>query len=1003
MNSSPLVSIVIPAYKPQFFQKALYSAMIQDHGNLEIVICDDCPDGSIAEIVEQLRPVSRVPIRYFRNETPLREYRNLARAIREAQGEYVKFLYDDDLLMPTAVSKQLAAMQRHPEAALVSAKRVVVDEADKVVGETIVTIFPFAEDVLIEGEQLVSFLGEHLYNFIGEPSCVMCRRQDVLAFGDDLMCLDGEVMHWVGDLAIYVKLLRQGDLVMLKETLGCFRISESQWSQVARTAPEVRTAPYERFREVLRGLGWVRPTELNSRVNVAALAAPRQFHALDLAAYFSSEGMSSMGNDSLQGWFNSAAKATPVRHWLAQRTLTPAQQSLVRLQRERLAGSFSLLVVVLSSQSACEALALTLQGLRRWQASTTSQLQWHVIDDVASGRDWVDELNALLQRSDMDWLVILQAGDELLESATLMLDMEMPGAVGARLVYCDELYRGPRDLETAFRPGPNLDLLLSLPVAMSGHWLMARQQVVAAGGFDSTVPGAIEFDMILRLIEDGGLQGMAHLSEPLLLVDAPSVAQNKDEVACLQRHLQRRGYADARVDVEDGRRYRITYHHAARPLVSIVVMATHDLPALQRCLQSVLGNTDYTRYEVLVVDQQPGVGVREWLHQVMQVAGGQLRIVEGDVHGSRAAAINAAARQAGGEYLVLLEGDVVAVRKEWLGELLNHAQRPEVCMVAGKVVSADGKVQHSGLIAGLNGVVGPAFDQVSLNQRGYMQRLVATQNYSAVPCVCVMMRTARLLEVGGLDEAHAPGPLSDLDLCLRMGQGGGLVVWTPYALMVQQAREVVSSDIQSVADIAMHWTGMLAADPAYNANLTLDGEAFALEPRVGLSWRPLPWRPLPVVLVQPCPQEEQHERRISVAFEACCAHGLIDGVLEPSALNMAELRRLAPDAVVFQMSLDHAPLQAMQRARSVPGLLVVLEVGMHVGSQVLIEHPQFTAHWQVLSQAAALADRVIVPDQALANALAPLHADIRVHAITCVEESPDVQAVASWAHAWSVH
>ncbi len=76
---------------------------------------------------------------------------------------------------------------------------------------------------------------------------------------------------------------------------------------------------------------------------------------------------------------------------------------------------------------------------------------------------------------------------------------------------------------------------------------------------------------------------------------------------------------------------------------------------------------------------------------------------------------------------------------------------------------------------------------------------------------------------------------------------------------------------------------------------------------------------------------------------------------------------------------------------------------MHVGSQVLIEHPQFTAHWQVLSQAAALADRVIVPDQALANALAPLHADIRVHAITCVEESPDVQAVASWAHAWSVH
>ncbi|WP_122741300.1 glycosyltransferase, partial [Pseudomonas viridiflava] len=47
MSSSRLVSIVIPAYKPAFFEAALASALRQNHDDIEIIVTDDCRDDGI--------------------------------------------------------------------------------------------------------------------------------------------------------------------------------------------------------------------------------------------------------------------------------------------------------------------------------------------------------------------------------------------------------------------------------------------------------------------------------------------------------------------------------------------------------------------------------------------------------------------------------------------------------------------------------------------------------------------------------------------------------------------------------------------------------------------------------------------------------------------------------------------------------------------------------------------------------------------------------------------
>ncbi|MEK2608758.1 glycosyltransferase [Pseudomonas shirazensis] len=317
MAPSSLVSIVIPAYKPQFFEKALLSAMNQDYEHVEIVICDDCRDEAVFAIVERCRPLSPFPIRYFHNEQALLEPGNLARGILLSRGEYIKFLYDDDLLMPGAVRHLLAALQQHPRAVMATCKRLMIDPSDKPCGESILTLFPFVADVIVDGKELASFLGEHIYNFIGEPTSVMCRRQDVLPFGADIMSLQGEVMYWLGDVAMYVKLLQQGDLIMLAEPLACFRISVLQTSQVARDNPLLAAGPYARYRTAMAALGWMRESADNRTVKVSVLADPLQSHELRLADYFSSGGKLSMGNRKLQAWSHpdavpQSAKTLPV-------------------------------------------------------------------------------------------------------------------------------------------------------------------------------------------------------------------------------------------------------------------------------------------------------------------------------------------------------------------------------------------------------------------------------------------------------------------------------------------------------------------------------------------------------------------------------------------------------------------------------------------------------------------------------------------------------------------
>lgn len=534
--------------------------------------------------------------------------------------------------------------------------------------------------------------------------------------------------------------------------------------------------------------------------------------------------------------------------WLACRTPDAEQRALIAAHLAANNGGPQFGIFLLDLDNDVDKLQVTLDSLVEGhskafkivvfttgepQAATTAQNTLHFVR-VTPG-NFVDKLNLSAAQSPCDWLLLAQVGDEFTAGGLLRAGLELMSATGLRAVATDEIQRNEEGaLIDVFRPGFNLDLLQSNPSLMARHWLIRRDVLLEAGGYQADFSKALEFDLLLRLIEQGGLEGLAHLDEPLLITQVPAQEEVAHERQALLRHLTHRGYK-AKVTSSLPGTWQVDYRHTEQPLVSIIVPASDDLPALRRCLEGVLLRTRYSRYEVLIAaNPNQSAEVNDWLGTLRNP---KVDVLRADQPLGEMALYNAASEQARGEYLVLLATDSEIVNPNWIDSLLNHAQRPEVGIVGAKLVDRDGKVSQAGLILGMNGGVGSAFIGEKHSAAGYMQRLAVEQNYSAVSKVCLMVRKELFDALGGLDEVDFASGFSDVDLCLKAGQAGYLIVWTP-SVQVLHTGELPQAP-EALQALREKWSGAFAQDPAYNANLALTGKGFTLAENASIDWSQL--------------------------------------------------------------------------------------------------------------------------------------------------------------------
>ena len=946
-NEAPLFSIVLTTYnRSALLKDALTSIDSQVLRDFEVILVNDH-----GELVESLLRHYRFPITYLRqgcNQGPAAA-RNAAH--RLARGRYLVYLDDDDLFLPEHLQTLAGAFKEHP-------------------GEVVYSDALFISE-RVEGE---------LRHVLGEE-----RRYPHDRYSHSRLLVDNYIpintFAWpralvaeIGDFDERLSGLEDWDLLLRLAARVNFHHVRQETVQVRMRVDADERRSLQAFKDyaaLYRKLYGRYPTLGDEQVEAGRST---KLKALDAAA----------GSREVSG------------SWLSRRALSTVQRRLVeeRLQRHDQGPSFG--VLILDKHGRRDKVSNTLTSLRQLEGIAGNlQLVLLTVSEApveafpgqvlrVTAGNWVDSLNGVLLTGAFDWVTLAQAGDEFTANGLLMASLELLAASECRAVYCDEMYRqADGRLGPALRPAFNLDYLLSFPAGMAHHWLFRRDVLIEAGGFDSDFPEALELDLILRLINTGGLAGLGHVAEPLLITDAPVMADVGDEQRAIIRHLQGRGYQQAQVVSSLPGRYQIRYGHAEQPLVSLLILAGNQLARLQRCVESLLEVTDYPHYELLLVESDPSASdVHDWLRALEGLGEARLRVIWAASVQSSAAALNQAAMQARGDYLLMLSPDTAGIDGAWLDELVNHAQRPEVGAVGARLLTADGKVQHAGLILGLDGVVGRPFLDESLDAPGYMQRLQVDQNYCAVSGECLMLRKDLFIEVGGLEEEPLLANWSDVDLCLRLHQVGYLNVWTPRAqLLIDASAGREPTQAQQDAFFTK-WLPLLVRDPAYNPNFSLQKQgSFKLAP-TELSWRPLQsWRPLPTVLAHPSDGEGCGHYRVMQPHRALREQGLIEGDVAPVLLSVVDLERYDPDVIILQRQITDDRLESMRRMGAFSRAFKIYELDDYLPNLPLKSIHRQDMPKDILKsmrRGFSLVDRLVVSTEALADAYAGMHGDIRV-------------------------
>ncbi len=545
----------------------------------------------------------------------------------------------------------------------------------------------------------------------------------------------------------------------------------------------------------------------------------------------------------------------------------------------------------------------------------------------AEPEDQLAAANRALLETLADWVGMWEAGDKLVPHALFSFAEKISLHPEYRVLYSDEDRVTVDDTHDTpfFKTDFNLEMLRAAPFAVGGLLLIEHALFSALGGFDAAMEGVEYFDLTLRACEQVGRGGIGHIADILYHRHAEGGHARRDAEAVqaahrtsLQAHLARIGCAAELAEGLLPGTLHLRYPVLGEPLVSILIPGKNQVDMLKRCLTSLIEGTGYANCEILVLDNgSDEAEAIAYLDELRALNSPRLRVLDCAGPFNFSAINNRGAREAQGEYLVLLNNDTAVLHEEWLEEMLGIAGQADVGAVGAKLHYPDGRVQHAGVILGMGDAPAehPCLGHAA-DDDGYFGRLKLTQEYSAVTAACMLVRKSLYLELGGLDETRYQVSYNDVDFCQRLRQKGLRVVFTPHARLLHEGSVSQKADVEDSAQAAKQarfteeqnrfyddWRHEVAFDPYFNRNFSTHGRDFLIEISPQLTADP-EWRPRPRVLAHPADRFGCGEYRIIAPMRAMNEAGRILGYETGGYLSLPELFRFEPDAIILQRQVD---------------------------------------------------------------------------------------------------
>lgn len=211
--------------------------------------------------------------------------------------------------------------------------------------------------------------------------------------------------------------------------------------------------------------------------------------------------------------------------------------------------------------------------------------------------------------------------------------------------------------------------------------------------------------------------------------------------------------------------------------VDVVMINYNGLKYTPAAVESLYKNTS-TPFRLFIVDNQSTDGSQDYLAFAQRGYPDLKAIFSPTLNSGFADGVNQALKYCTGEYVLLVNNDMLFPANGWLSKLVQVLDySPDVGLASPKLLYPNGKIQYAG---------GVFTEKLEPTHRGRHREsedaeFNTSRDVAWATFACVLIRRSLILD--GLDEAYRIGYFEDVDCCLRLRVQGYKIRYVPSAVV----------------------------------------------------------------------------------------------------------------------------------------------------------------------------------------------------------------------------
>lgn len=392
----------------------------------------------------------------------------------------------------------------------------------------------------------------------------------------------------------------------------------------------------------------------------------------------------------------------------------------------------------------------------------------------------------------------------------------------------DELSPSGKRINPRFLPDWNPDLHFSTAYLRSG--VMVKASLLLQIELEHMQSVA---DLICRFAIKLPELKMGHI--PLPLVHILRREECVSDLKAIKNNIERS--KKARVTLNESRKMNSVAWNNSNPLVSLIIPTKNGKELVKACIDSVLAKTTYENYEIILIDNNSDDAESIAYFDELTCLS-KITVLKYPKPFNYSAINNFGVRHAKGSIIGLINNDVEVIEPDWLTYMVGYVEREDVGCVGAKLLYSDTRIQHAGVVLGYGGGAGHAHKNFPRHHEGYLNRIIASSNYSAVTAACMLVKKSHFLAVNGLNERDLAVAFNDVDFCLKVKGIGVNNVYCAEAELFHHESVSRGLDISTEKAARFNkellylqntWAHIIKKDPAYSSNLTLRRENFSIK------------------------------------------------------------------------------------------------------------------------------------------------------------------------------